>query len=523
MLTKIFYVFKKLVISVFLFTFVPFSFLSCSDPDDSSSNQGSDWLFLLYFDGDSNLNDSVWENIHESELALKQLNDRAAKGEAVPSVTCVVLWDGVDKNKDAESQEKYKDITRIHPLGALLELGASDGRDSTKDKSWFVSPNTKDFTKAEKDWLPEEPSMNDTAMLTKFLSWAKEHYTAKNIVLTLSDHGSGTDYETYEGGAWNDISSRSLCSDDDSRISEPNRLLTTTDIKQAISQSGLRPHVIWMDCCLQASCEVAYQLKGVADYLVSSASISVSNDYQNVIGYLEKQHNYEDLPAYIVSSYRYAYYNTNNSPRTPTKDEVISSARRVMTQVGIDLDSTKQENLYKTFEKLADSLLTNDRDNLSYIYDNYLYQDSTDEAKCKGWVYNGSLAYLADIGYFCYQLCCDASISAASNNAAIDLQQALSPVIQSAWIGRKTKDGEALYRENVFWTESDEKQPLEKVEFGESATDPNKKTWVFGPTVAIKAMGDEDNEGGKINTDYAEVTGFSSKWGDLLKIWNSAN
>lgn len=543
MITQFFSVSKKLVILGLLFTFIPFSFLSCSDPDDetpsnstvdscytpsidstpSSELISSDWLFLLYFDGDSNLNDSVWENLHETELALKQLNDRAAKGEAVPSVTCVVLWDGIDKYKDEKSKETYNCITRLNPHGTLLELGASDGRDSETDKSWFISPNTKDFTKAEKDWLPKEPSMNDTAMLTNFLKWAKKHYTAKNIVLSLSDHGSGTDYETTEGGAWNDIPSRSLCSDEDSRITNDNRLLTTTDIKQALSQSGLQPNVIWMDCCLQASCEVAYQLKGVADYLVSSASISVSNDYQAVIGYLEKQHNYKDLPAYIVSSYRYAYYNTENSPRTPAKDEVVSSARGVMTQVGIDLNSEKQQSLYDAFETLADSLLTHDANNLSTIYNNHLYQHPTNQADCKGQVYNGTFVYLTDIGYFCYQLYCDDSVSEESKNAAIKLQEALGSVVNSAWVGRKKQGEPALYRTNVFWTEITNAKPEEIVEFGPDAKDEDNQTWTFGPTVAIKAMGDTEEKGVQLNTKYAEVTGFSAKWGELIKIWNSAN
>ena len=55
------------------------------------------------------------------------------------------------------------------------------------------------------------------------------------------------------------------------------------------------------------------------------------------------------------------------------------------------------------------------------------------------------------------------------------------------------------------------------VEFGEDSTDPNKKNWMFGSTIAIKGFAP------RIDTEYNTVTGYSKEWGELLKIWPSSN
>lgn len=500
--------------------FISLFFFACSDSDSSSGSDSgdapvvktSDWLFVLYFDADNDLNDTEWINMVESEYALASLQKDAAAGKSVPSMRIVVLWDGADKNKNEETKEKYADITRLHPDGAIFELGPSDGTDHKSDENWYLSSNTIDLTSTAADWLPKEPNMNDASTLANFLSWTKKRYTAKNIVFGLSNHGCGTDYEAISGGA-----ARSACADDDT--TSGTGMLTTADLKQAFNASGFRPHVIWMDACLQASCEIAYDLRGYADSLVSSASISLSNNYETILSCIAKDSTYEYFPCYVVSCYR--YHKITISPRKEVvEQEPRASSFRTMSQVGIDLNVVKQEALYAAVENLASSLLTNDRNKLKAIYDNYLFQDPRDESKCKGWVYGGTFSYLSDLGYFCYQLTNDETlanvgISDASVNAAVKLDEALGSVVLSAWVGKRAfgENEKALYRVYVHWTDD----VPEAVEFGEDSTDPNKKNWMFGPTIAIKGFEP------RIDTEYNTVTGYSKKWGELLKIWHSSN
>ena len=514
------FVLRRLILACLLGAFISLFLSSCSDSDSgdvpATAVKSSDWLLVLYLDGDSDLNDIGWANLVEAELALAELKTRAAGGEAVPSISVVVLWDGLNKDKDEASRKKFATTTRLHPDGAIFELGPSDGYRAS-DKNWYLSSNTIELTSTAADWLPKEPNMNDASTLANFLTWVKKRYAAKNVVLGISNHGSGTDYETTSGGA-----NRSICSDEDT--TKGSGMLTTTDIKQALNSSGFRPHVIWMDSCLQASCEIAYELRGYADSLVSSASISLANNYNLIIDNISKTNTYADFVLYVVSSYRWENFKIAN-PRTDTLAwENCASAYKAMSQVGIDLNVAKQEALHSAVENLASSLLTNERDRLKAIYDSYLFQDANNESNCKGWVYSGSFAFLADLGYFCYQLYNDGSlanvgVSDATITKAVELDEALAAVIRSSWVGkRKTGENEkSLYRWNVLWTNN----LPEAVEFGDGATDPNKKNWVFGPTIAIKAYGTDDKAGSRIDTDYNAVTGYSSKWGELLKAWHS--
>lgn len=155
---------------------------------------------------------------------------------------------------------------------------------------------------------------------------------------------SDSDSEAVSGGA-----ARLVCSDDDTT---GTGMLTTADLKQAFNASGFRPHVIWMDACLQASCEIAYDLRGYADSLVSSASISLSNNYETILSCIAKDSTYEDFPCYVVSGYR--YHRITISPRKEVVElEPRASSFRTMSQVGIDLNVVKQEALYAAVENLA--------------------------------------------------------------------------------------------------------------------------------------------------------------------------
>ncbi len=285
------------------------SLFSC---DNSSGNPNvplvskktSDWLFLLYFDADDDvLNDDIYKNMREIEYALSQMRkaDGSPSGNC-PSVTALVLWDGI-------SETKKKDQKYIHPDGALFELGADYNLDynsyggenkyhsyggenkyqlgvvSLKGKSdlgdkFIVGANTIDWTaqaRAE-GYLDVEPNMADCKTLERFLKWAKSRYDATNVVLCLGDHGSGPYKETYTDTT---LVSKSLCSDKTN--DDGKRLLSSKNIKDALAAAGYvgsqKPKILWNDVCLQSSAEILWNYRGCADYLLASPNLDVSQEF----------------------------------------------------------------------------------------------------------------------------------------------------------------------------------------------------------------------------------------------------
>ena len=271
-----------------------FAFVSCSNSSDNSSllaawlayqggqKKSSDWLFLLYFDADDDvLNDDMYKNIREIEYALSQMrNSDGTPKENYPSVTALVLWDGI--SEALKKEQKF-----IHPDGALYELGADYNLDYTSyggenkynlgvvslkgkgdlgDK-FIVGSNTIDWTaqaRAE-GYLDVEPNMGDCKTLERFLKWAKSRYDAANVVLCLGDHGAGPYKETY---ADTTSVSKSLCSD---KTNGGERDLSCKNIKDALAAAGYvgsqRPKILLNDVCLQSSAEILWNYRGYADYL----------------------------------------------------------------------------------------------------------------------------------------------------------------------------------------------------------------------------------------------------------------
>ena len=288
---------KKIIAAVA--AFCALAFFSCSNSADSPQVKSSDWLFLFYFDADdSSINDDLYKNIRDIECAFaKTRNADGSPKAGYPSVTALVLWDGI-------SEEKKGDQKYIHPDGALYEIGADyslayvpqsgnefDAGYVTLGDGFSVGPNTKDLTAQAAGWLPKEPTMSDPATFTNFLKWAKARYSASNVVVCLQDHGAGTHKETYtdsnasskDGVSSSALISASLCSD---ASDDKGRLLTCKNITDALAAAGYtgadKPKILWNDLCLQATAEILWNYKGCADYYCASANVSCMPDYYGV-------------------------------------------------------------------------------------------------------------------------------------------------------------------------------------------------------------------------------------------------
>ena len=485
------------ITALFTAIFMVFNFAACSlfgddDDDDSgssssSSKQSSDWLILSYFDADSAakcLNDDLFDDMLNEQLALYDI----AQTSGSPSVRILALWDGASRTAC-----QAKNHTRIHPSAALYELGgmsANEGLLISKSASFQVSSATKDLTDSVL-WLSPEPDMGDVATLRSFLTWAAENYSASNIVLMLSDHGAGTVYETISGGlqtAFN--SSRTLCSDD---TNGSGLELSALDVKNAIKQSGLSIKVIWQDCCLQGTAENAYILRGSADYLVASENSAYSGNHYSVISSLKSSSSPLSFAKAVVKAYADRHYSNI------LEDETGFEA--MLTQAVYNLSSTKQEALYTAINNLSNALLKDGSDVCKDVFDEYLYGGIT---------FTGTYNSLSDIGYFCKELIDDAAcgVSDETKAAAQTVVNALSDIIECAWIGKKTSSSLSFY----YCKNLDGYSGLHDSDgvFGLTITSASNVNKTYYPLYSDYS-------------EYSAVTGYAPNWGKLLKLWNSHN
>lgn len=541
---------RILVVTAALFAALfALSFFSC---DNSSGNptvppvskKTSDWLFLLYFDADDDvLNDDIYKNMREIEYALSQMRkaDGSPSGN-YPSVTALVLWDGISEAK--KNNQKY-----IHPDGALFELGADYNLDyvtyagenkyqlgvvSLKGKSdlgdkFIVGANTIDWTaqaRAE-GCLDVEPNMADCKTLERFLKWAKGRYDATNVVLCLSDHGSGPYKETYTDTT---LVSKSLCSDKTN--DDGKRLLSSKNIKDALSAAGYagsqKPKILWNDVCLQSSAEIVWNYKGSADYLLASPNLDVSQDFVRIMTSMGKGCSPVDFGKIVVSAYHERYY---EDPQACPKSEADAKSKRssgysLFTFSFLSLDEQKAGKLKEAVDDFSAALLELKNGDaqrqalFQKVFDDYVDQDTNDYSKCKGLAYHGIYAFLSDLGDLALRVKNEASLSALHNSAdalLALLKHGDDNLIVYAWAGKKA-GAETI----PTWGNVSQKQLYltgGRDYIHDQAVDVEWSEDVYGLTIASSAV--YPNTDSDITEYYDNWVGFSSRWGEVIKAWKA--
>ncbi len=525
------------------------SLFSC---DNSSGNptvplvskKTSDWLFLLYFDADDDvLNDDIYKNMREIEYALSQMRkaDGSPSGNC-PSVTALVLWDGI-------SEAKKKDQKYIHPDGALFELGADYNLDynsyggenkyqlgvvSLKGKSdlgdkFIVGANTIDWTaqaRAE-GYLDVEPNMADCKTLERFLKWAKSRYDATNVVLCLGDHGSGPYKETYTDTT---LVSKSLCSDKTN--DDGKRLLSSKNIKDALAAAGYvgsqKPKILWNDVCLQSSAEILWNYRGCADYLLASPNLDVSQEFVRIMTSMGKGSAPIDFGKIVVSAYHQRYYETpQECPKTEADAKnKRSSGYSLYTFSFLSLDEQKAGKLKDAIDDFSDALLElknggeDEKKLFQKVFDSYVDQDPNDYSKCKGLAYHGIYAFLSDLGDLAVRIKLDAELSALHNSAdalLALLKHGDDGLVIYAWAGKM-----ALSETIPTWSNVTQKQLYLTGGYdyisGETLAVEREED-VYGLTIASSAV--YPNTDSDITEYYDNWVDFSSRWGDVIKAWKA--
>ena len=199
-----------------------------------------------------------------------------------------------------------------------------------------------------------------------------------------------------------------------------------------------------MDVCLQSTAEIAYDLKGQADYMVASPNVSMSHEYAHLFSNFTSDITVLDFGKFLVSAYYHDYY----SIPMPAEEGSYSSGCSLFTMSLIDLDESKHEALKSSIDSFADALLAIEDDGVSSqkfysFYSEYVGQDKDnyEATKDKGIVYSGTYVYLSDIGDLAKKAMSyfsdDSSLCSAAQNVLDALDASNNGIIIYSYAGKK--------------------------------------------------------------------------------------
>jgi hypothetical protein len=228
-----------------------------------SGEQLMPWTFMIYLDGDNNLEGAYIDDFLQME-----------KSSSNPNVNIVVQFD---------------------------RISGEDGRygDWTDCRRFHIRPGVTPDLGNEEEALGE-CNMADPNVLVDFISWAKSHYPAQHYLLAVVNHGEGWQPMAKEivptGIVW-----------DDTTTDYPN-FMTTAGLGSALaaitSGGAEKLDVLFLDACLMQMVEVAYEVKDFARYLVASQYIGwAPGSYDDYLSGITASTQAEQLARDIVRKY----------------------------------------------------------------------------------------------------------------------------------------------------------------------------------------------------------------------------
>ena len=189
--------------------------------DSGGGTTGREWTYMVYMGADNNLSSAGEDDITEM-----------AKVGSTSGVAVVV---------QAEFSQQYSTGLPTDTRRMLIQKGVNNIAASTSIGN---------------------VNMADPAQLTAFIKWAQQTYPAKRYALVIWDHGAG-----WKTASLNTRRSllRGAVQDETS-----DSFMSLPDLAKAVRDSGVHFDLINFDACLMAMYEVAYEFKGLVDYLVFS-------------------------------------------------------------------------------------------------------------------------------------------------------------------------------------------------------------------------------------------------------------
>lgn len=269
------------------------------------------WTFLVYLDGDNNLDGAGVADMNEMEQAGSS-ND----------VNIVVQWD------------------------------RSAGATWTTTRRYYVTHDTTNAIASTNLQDLGELNMADPNTLRDFVNWAIAAYPADHYALVLWNHGSGVrtrgPQEVTRDVCWDDTNGGSL---------------SISEVRGALGLIGAKLDVLGYDACLMGMTEVAYEMRSIADYSVFSQDIEPGAGwpYDNILNALKGNPNMSaaQLAAEIVTDYGAEYPGQNGITQSAAQSAQLDTLANAVNDfagamiAGIEANRTALQNLVGQAQRFA--------------------------------------------------------------------------------------------------------------------------------------------------------------------------
>ena len=341
--------------------------------DSGGGTTGREWTYMVYMGADNNLSTAGEDDITEM-----------AKVGSTSGVAVVV---------QAEFSQQYSTGLPTDTRRMLIQKGVNNIAASTSIGN---------------------VNMADPAQLTAFIKWAQQTYPAKRYALVIWDHGAG-----WKTASLNTRRSllRGAVQDETS-----DSFMSLPDLAKAVRNSGVHFDLINFDACLMAMYEVAYEFKGLVDYLVFSEETEPGDGdpYDTILNDLKTDPvmTGRTLATTIVNN----YYNFYASQRT---DGITKSAVDMSKLADLDAKILQlSANIISEFSSVSGAIASAQAATQKYTYtanhDLYAFCDFLSTNLPSG----------------------QTKVAAAAVKAAVD-----NAVVANKWYGDKVKNshGIAIY------------------------------------------------------------------------------
>ena len=242
---------KRCFLGVFILT-VTMAFLF-------ASALRADWTFMVYLDGDNNLESNAIDDF----LEMAQFGSTT-------------------------------DLDIIVQFDRIPEYDSSWG-DWTTTKRFRVTRNMTPITEDQIEDIGEA-NMGDPQTLIDFVTWAQQSFPSDKYALILWNHGDGWSREMTRPGK------ESVCTD-----STDSDRLNMKELQNAFSSIGGRLDLIGFDACLMSMIEVAYEIRDYGDVMVGSEEVEPDEGwpYQIILEGLQANPSWsaQSLAVAIVEAY----------------------------------------------------------------------------------------------------------------------------------------------------------------------------------------------------------------------------
>ena len=347
---------------VLLVAFLPIIFYGCPNPTDILTERVSNptdniqsviaesfapnetWTFMIYLDGDNNLEDAAIDDFNEMVAGLNNLNN--------PNIKVIVLLDRISGYNSTEFLGEVEDWhgARVYEINQTNSY-------TKKTDAWFVDG--------------DERNMGDPITLNSFIEYCKTNYTSNHYALVLWNHGGGARSKDVTLSTSSSLT-KAVCWDD----TDDEDCLYLDEVQQALVSmfnSSNKLDFIGFDACLMGTVEVAYEFRDLA--LVMAASMASEQgdgwDYNALFSNMQSGINNDpkELGKLVVKTYSEFissyYYNQTQSAIDLLQ---ISNLKTKIDQLAV---SIYQENKKTSFEKTRDlsyHFYSTDDDSISLPY-----------------------------------------------------------------------------------------------------------------------------------------------------------